>query len=376
MKIQYIFLLLSFGLIGCQSKVDLPEAAFFKTFGTPAEDQFWDGLLLRDGLLLFGQADRDFYLVKTDRKGEQIWEKQFGEDDLIEFGRSLIADDCNFLLLGWQEKTIQNTDILLKKINEEGEELWSKTYGAEGYEVPASICKLSNGNFCIAGTKHVGVANRDFYMLWIDEEGQLLQERQWGGPFFDGSSRLLNLEDGRLLLYGYSTTDTTGRDIYLGLMEEDGSLIWEKTYGTAAYEESQGIIQTADGGFLIAGHSSGVDPSHQVYVIRLDSDGNILWEKHTGGPGHDGGQDIFLNANGETVVLARSMQHSNAQREIFLLHLDHEGTTLSEEFLGGDKSDWGQRILGDENGYYIIGWSDSYSTQGEDDAYLEFYPLR
>lgn len=375
---HYILLgIISIFYISCKKDHSTP-VKFEKHFGGTGNDKAHDALILHDALYLFGStksfddANGDFYLLKLDMQGKLIFEKTYGgiaEEEGIDI---IATNDGNLLLLGSTEsKGNGMKDFYAIKINEQGDILWDTTIGGGLNDKPADAIETYDGKFCLAGyTESAGAGSLDVYLVWLDQSGNVIREKTHGGEDIDGSSELIQLEDNNLMLFGFTKNFwATSRDFMLQKMDSEGELLWRKRYGGEAYEESQGFVHTKEGDFILNGHSSSSDPNHDLFVVKVDANGDEIWNKHYGGSMHDGGQAILINSEGNYVCVARSMSFGSGDRNIYMLTSDPDGNTISEDIIGGAKNDWGNKILEYDSYYYIAGHSNSFGRE-DDDAYL------
>ncbi len=281
--------------------------------------------------------------------------------------------DGNFLLLGSTESLGSGLrDIHLIKIDSDGNQIWEKTYGGALDDKPAGIIETSSSEFCIVGTEEsFGSGGRDLYLVWVDQSGTLIQEASFGGSGSDGGTELIETETGDLMVFGY--TDNYGavnRDFYLMKLNSNGDSLWAGLYGGSGYEESHDLLRSANGDLLLVGHSASTDPLHNMYCVKVDANGNQIWEKNFGGPDHDGAHAAMINSDGNYVIVGRSVSFGiNNGRKIYLTSCSPEGTTISEIAIGSSGDDWAQDILENESFYFIAGQTDSPDL-GDDDFYL------
>ena len=150
------------------------------------------------------------------------------------------------------------TDILVLKLNASGAVLWQKTYGGSNVDVAYSIQQTVDGNYIVAGC---------FDTTAMDD-------------FYNGDMIILKLNPW-------------------------GNVIWQKTYGGVNGERAYSIEQTADGGYVVAGESTSFgDGSRDVWVLKLDGNGNVTWQKNFGGnlPNSDYPYSIRQTIDGGTIV--------------------------------------------------------------------------
>lgn len=377
MKLSNIIFTLSILLIfSCKETSDpLPSFPFEKTYGG-TEDDVANAAIIVDGYLYaygtsmsFGDINGDPYLIKTDLEGNLVFEKTYGNAQ-GENGKGIVAlRDGNLLLFGSRKRASNDIeDIHLIKIDTAGNILWEQTYGGELYDDPDAIIEMSNGELCIAATTvSFGAGSKDMYLLWTDPSGNLLREKTFGGPDLDGCASIMEIENQELMLHAYTKNyGATSRDMYLLKMNATGDSLWSKRFGTDEYEQSEAFLRTSDGGYLIAGHSAGLDPDHDMYGVRFDRDGNQLWAKTWGGEMHDGCQAVLINSLGNYVFVARSMSFDNGNRAIYMVTTNPSGDMIKADTLGGPANDWPEAILEDNDFYFVVGHTNSFGAGGND----------
>jgi len=355
---------------------DLGNAqGFEKTYGG-IQDDLANSLLIKNNELYifgttksFGDINGDHYLVKSDLNGNTISEHTFG-GPMTEEGIDLIeTNDGNFIILGSTTSSgAGQKDIHAIKIDVNGNIIWEKTYGGILDDTPQKIIELSNSEFCIAATtESFGAGSRDIYMLWIDQNGNLLRDKTHGGIDVDGSAELLEIDHQEIMLYGYTYNYGAGdRDLYLLKTNFNGDSLWSKTYGGSGYEESQAFSRLTDGGYLLCGHSSSTDPVHNMYGVKTTIDGSQTWDANFGGANHDGGQALLVNTEGNYVFIGRTMSFGAGMRDALMVITDPNGQEISSQYFGGPLNDRIDELIEHNNFYYLAGQTNSFGSGGAD----------
>jgi hypothetical protein len=322
-----------------------------------------------------GDLNGDHYLIQLDLDGNILFEKTYG-GSLVETGEQIIATKDGHLMLIGTTTSAGNgmKDMHVMKITEQGDLLWETTFGGALDDTPNSIIETSKNEFCIAGTsKSFGTGANDIYLVWMNQQGDLIRQKNHGGNDVDGSSAILELENQEIMLFGYTQSyGATSRDYYLLRMNSLGDSLWSQRYGGSAYEESHGMVSTPSGGFLMNGHSSSTDPMHNMYAVEVDSGGKQIWANNYGGSNHDGGHALLINNQGQYVFIARSMSFGEDDRDIYMVTTSADGNMISEAVIGGSKDDWGQDIKEYGLYYYIVGHSNANSGS-DNDVYIVKY---
>jgi len=157
--------------------------------------------------------------------------------------------------------------------------------------------------------------------------------------------------------------------LYLLKINSIGDSLWSKRYGGTGYEESQAFARTNKGEFVLCGHSSSTDPNHNLFGVKTDKYGNVLFEKNFGGSMHDGGEALLINSDGNYVFVARTMSFGNGMEDVYIVVTNKDGELLSEKLFGGIAIDKIEALVEYNDYYYLIGHSTSFGS-GDSDVYF------
>ena len=306
-----------------------------KRFGGSEIDELFSVVVSPDGGYLLGghsfspisgdksdinRGDRDFWIVKIDEQGEKIWDKTFGGFHIDYFNNMIALPEDGYLLAGWSRSGINidksepnkgGADFWVIKINNQGEKIWDRTFGGNNNDYLNTIKLSKNGNYILTGGSASGISGdrnitslggTDCWLLEIDPQGNIVWQQVIGGQSNDLSRRLIVDPDGNLIFGGWSTSgisddkseDNRGRDDYWVVKSDpNGNKIWDKTLGGSQEEFLfSRLVRTPDGGILVGGQSrSGIsfDKSesnrgdHDTWIVKLDENGNQVWDKTLGG---------------------------------------------------------------------------------------------
>ena len=177
-------------------------------------------------------------------------------------------------------------------------------WGSEAY----SIIQSKDDGYVLAG--YNGNGNGDFYIVKLDSNANLKWTRTIGGATISAANSVIQTNDGGYAATGYCTAyGAGGEDVYVVRLDHLGNVVWTKTIGGPDDDWGNSIVQTYDGGFAITGGTKsfggGTPGSADVYVIKLDSLGNKKWTKTVEGPwgSNDEGRSIIqTNDSGYAVT--------------------------------------------------------------------------
>ena len=266
---------------------------WIKTFGGDENDQglsvqqtFDGGYIIAGNTSSSGEGFEDVYLIKTNSLGDTLWTKTFGGTD-DDFGRSVQqTPDSGYIVVGWTKSFGEGLeDVYLIKTNSFGDSIWTKFYGGTDNDLGRSVDQTLNGGFIIVGeTESYGAGRADVYIIETDENGETIWTKTYGGEENDvGYSVQLTYDGGYIIAGNTYSFDEFISEILLLKINNNGKTIWSKRYGDNYYNNGYSVQQTPDGGYIITGSTigylSGYDWVDFVYLVRTDFLGRYLWKR-------------------------------------------------------------------------------------------------
>jgi putative intracellular protease/amidase len=348
------------------------RAAWQKTIGGLGSDggrsiaQTADGGFIITGYTFSqGTGDADILVVKTDSKGNMEWSRTFGGAG-TEYGNACTIAENGCLVTGYTTSFgAGSKDVYVIKLDENGNPVWTKTYGGESWDVGMSACSTGNGYMICGFTHSDGAGEEDIYVIKIDENGNELWAKTYGGERFEFGNSIAKTRSGHYLIG--ATTGTFGggnSDMYLLEIDDAGNVLWTKSIGgqlngalpeagRTPFDWCSQVKVCSDGGSVLVGYSNAKDLMN-VFVVKTDSKGNILWGQNFGnGTFYDYGYSVSENSSGEYVVcgMSKSVEDNN---DIFIARLDNRGKIIAQKTYGGNGSDFGSDVIVSRDGDIIV----------------------
>jgi hypothetical protein len=237
------------------------------------------GYIIAGGTSSFGSGGDDVYLIKTDSKGNLIWQKTFGGSDW-DFGSSVAQTSDGGYIIAGETRSFGSgySDVYLIKTDSKGNLIWQKTFGGSDDDYGYSVAQTSDGGYIIAGgTNSFGSGDRDVYLIKTDSKGNKTWEQIFGGSYNDDGFSVAQTNDGGYVIVGETCSFGTGySNVYLIKTDSKGNKTWEQIFGGGIFNNGYSVAQTSDGGYIIVGetYSFGSGES-DVYLIKTDSKGNV-----------------------------------------------------------------------------------------------------
>jgi hypothetical protein len=288
---------------------------------------------------------------------DTIWTKIYGDND-FERGSSIVnTDDGGFAIVGvtdalFTSGSIQDGDVWLLRLDSMGDTLWTKTYGGSGIDEGNSIHNTFDGGFILAGALSNNFLFYNAWLLRTDSNGDTLWTKSYAKNTEGYATSVIETSDSGFVFTGTVNSQITfSKDVWLVKTDAAGDTVWSKTFGGNGEDIGNVVLQTSDGGFVVAGTKRPIAQERDVYLVRTDENGDTLWTKSYNGPSSinsaDEGRDIVLMPDGGFTILGFTSLN------IWLLRTDENGDTLwTKQYSGGGKkihptSDGGFIITGD-----------------------------
>lgn len=308
----------------------------------------------------------DFYLVKTDKYGNLIWQKRIGTSSTNEYGNGLRqTSDGGFILIGaenykakviktdkngnvqWQTNSgyINSSDgmgiaissdngyvgtgysgskVTVFKLSSNGTLQWLKQYGLGIESRGLSIERTSDNGFIIAGLALMNEEDADMYLLKVTSSGTMQWQKNWGGPMMDEGKHAIQTSDGGYALVGYKTNDSYNMQVYVIRTDSKGSFKWIKGYFPSENSVGYRIRETSDKGFAIGGAIYS-----QASLLKINSSGTYQWRKSYDESKLEYTSDLLIASDG--YVMAGPVYYSSGSRneQAALVKTDNSGNLAS-----------------------------------------------
>ncbi len=235
---------------------------------------------------------------------------------------------------------------------------FENVYGGNGYDYGYSVCQTFDKGYVVVGaTTSFGSGNTDAYLLKVDSLGAAKWQKIFGGINIDQAYSVKETKDSGLIIVGYTNSfGKGGYDMYVIKTDKMGNTNWAKTYGGSNWDFAYSVESTLDGGYIIAGgtYSFG-NGNEDVYLVKVDSLGNSMWEKTYGGLNDDESKTIKQTIDGGFILTGFSKSFGNSNGAIYTIKTNSVGDTLWTNKFGDTLENIGYTILESNTGDFILG---------------------
>ena len=313
---------------------------WYKFYGGPGDSEAHSVQQTTDGgYIMVGNTPGvismySIYLVKTNSNGDTLWTKIFAGENKPNYSDDAYSVrqtfDGGYAIAG--EFNNDSTDVgYLLKTNANGDSIWSKQFigfvGGAFY----SMQELPDSGFILTGftAPYNGNFKDDGFLVRTDKNGDSLWTKKFGKSAWNqGFSSVSTTMDGGYILVG-GARDSVKQVLCLFKTNSSGDTLWTKTYSGTGNDVGEGVQQTSDGGYIIAGTTSsygGSSGTEYLYLLKTNSSGNFEWRKTFGGTwGASLGDCIQVTSDGGFIISGFTSSYGNLDGDVFLIKTDSTG---------------------------------------------------
>lgn len=365
----------------------------------------------------------DFWVVKLNADGEIQWDNTIGGSDFDVLFGIAVLDDGSMVVAGESkssiggDKTVASqggSDYWVLKLDTEGNILWQNAFGGSSDDILRGFNTTADGGFLLTGHSFSGISGdkteannglEDYWVVKIDSNGVFQWDKTLGGSGIDHSWSVSEATDGSIFVGGLSNSPISGdkteptmgsRDLWIAKLSSGGDLIWENTIGGDGSDVVYDMVATEDNGLVLGAMSnsniSGDKTENSkggsdIWMVKLNEDGNILWQKTIGGSSSDGTDGLiripdvgYLIASNSTSPVSGDKTEGTFSYDYWIVKVDETGNVIDQNTIQGFDIDIALGLdLAHESGYIAVGYSDSDTgLDKEEDAqgYFDIWVTR
>jgi hypothetical protein len=357
----------------------------------------------------------DIFIVKYDATGNVLWAKGAGGTSndrgfsiTTDYSSNVYVTGCYFSSsIAFETITLSNAgsqDIFIVKYDASGNLLWAKGEGTAGNDYSESITSDTSGNLYITGYYNYNSINfgvttlsnsgaYDIFIVKYDASGNVLWAKGAGGTEFDEGLSIVTDASSNVYITGFyyspsitfgtitlTNADITGNstDIFIVKYDASGNLLWAKGAGGTEFDQSNSIITDVSGNLYVTGfynspsitfgstilNNANAANLGDIFIVKYDALGNVLWANRLGGTGDDRGYNINTDASGNLNVTGYYNSNSinfgvatlsnSGGYDIFIVKYDASGTILWAKGAGSTGDDYSRSAITDASGNVFV----------------------
>lgn len=315
-----------------------------------------------DGDASKNEGQHDNWIVKVDASGSFLWEKSFGYAGHDHAYTVIPTQDGGLVMTGFIDVTASGGkgnvvkgaslhgvgEFWTHKFDAMGNIEWRRYHGGTNNDRSYDVVEANDGGFVVVGTTEstdVDVSeNQGEYDVWViklNKDGALQWAKTYGGSGIDGSNGVMKTQNGNYLVVGNTfskngdiSVNYGASDVWAISINDQGDLLWEKTYGGSEFDLGRGITEGPDGSAFVIGNSKSSDNyvqqnqgENDAWVFQIDTNnGKLLWEHSFGGTGIDFGHNAVYTSSrslfvvGETTSSDGDLTMNRGDKDLLIAH--------------------------------------------------------
>ncbi len=285
-------------------------------------------------------CEANFLVIKLDSQGNINWQKIFDREGYSEiYVSTMQTKDGGYIVAG--NSACYGNNALIIKLDSNGNIIWQKTFTLSGIWV-YSIQQTGDGGYILGGD----------VIMKLDSSGNII----WQNTYNGGGGYIEQTKDGGYIVVGI--------DSGVVKLDANGGVMWAKKYEGEEISlwEAKAIHETADGGYIFGGGLN------DLFIARLDSIGNIIWSKAIGGSSTDDLSSIQLTRDGGYIVVGDTQSFGAGFQDIWVLKLNKDGEVIWQKTYGGISTEYGESIIETNDGDYVV--SGTVASFGDWDLWM------
>jgi len=374
LSIMLLFVLASsapISLVGASSEM------WSKTYGNGKEtghsliETSDGGFAIAGDTRSFGAGGNDFWLVKMDANGNMEWNQTYGGPE-SERAKALIkTSDGGFAIAGHYTHPSGECDFWLVKTDSYGNMEWNQTYGGPGVDLANSLIETSDGGYAIGGSFNPDYedpfGDRDFWLVKTDSYGNMEWNRTYRDSPSNYCSDLVETNDGGYLLAGNTGRYLVEANIWIIKTDEQGNIEWDKRYGGREHSGANSVVKTSDGGYALAGYLS-----QDFWLIKIDGSGNIKWNQTYSKSGVEEAYSLVVTSDGGYALAGITTGAIGKQSYIdsWMVKTDTSGNEIWSQTYGGTGDQYLYSLIETSNGAFALAGFKTSTYAGPPDLWL------
>ena len=418
-----------------------------KSYGGKQADYLFDAQPTADyGFILAGSSlskksgnktddskgDLDYWIWKMNEDGEFDWQKDLGESGSDILYSIKTTSDGGFILAGTsnspkgdvkRDSCLGKEDFWIIKLDAKGGEIWQKTIGGSGQEILKCIIQTRDGGYLVGGSSSSDISpkilkgepdrygkseknegNMDYWIIKLDSKGEIEWQKTFGGKYFDLLESVEQTDDEGYIVGGFSNSPSSEHkafesygagDYWIIKLDKDGAVEWQKVLGGEKDDHLYIIRQTKDGGYIAGGNSSSGPTGNKsksnrsgtdMWVIRMDEKGEVLWQEiyNTGQTdvltslieSKDG--SFLIGGYAQSEVIGTKKKNDKEEiNDYIALKIDADGDELWKTYVGSKGEDILKKLIETRDGGYLLAGTskgeisrDRYTGKGSNDFWV------
>lgn len=246
----------------------------------------WD-----QGFLLIGMTSSygnygQFHLLKLDQDYNEEWSRHFGDNYRRDYAFDVVQNEFGYLVVGTFSgfygmyagfpDFLEKSDIEVIQTDRAGNKIWNYSYNGDGFDFGYSLTKSNGKTFVVGSSNSNDESSFNILLLVLDEFGHLIEERQFGGDGFEYGYKIITDDEENLVIVGVSSSFVDSPSLYVLKIDQDYNILFEKRFEGDDSVYGYDIIQNMQGNYVITGSYKLTDKDSDLFIAVIDSIGELI----------------------------------------------------------------------------------------------------
>ncbi|MEO0157944.1 MAG: hypothetical protein ABIM59_04365 [candidate division WOR-3 bacterium] len=316
----------------------------------------------------FGAGGGDFLLASLTTDGDLLWAKVYGgSGDDLAYDLALVPGGHVIVVGESLSFGMGGYDAVVFRADPSGNLVWIRVIGGLYNDGFTKVIDHSGGVLIAGYTQSAGAGNSDILLVKMDYDGNIVWAKTYGGSASDGAYAIAPYGN-EAFVSGRTWSFSHGQwDIFAMKTDEQGNCLWFRAIGGTSGDYSESILPSADGGCWVIGYTDNLSPwNGDILVSKFAGNGDISWSRAYGGPSADIPHSAFLSLAGEIIIAGRTWSFGAGGVDFLAFGLDQNGEILWSSCFGGEAYDWARASAEASDGFVFAGHTTSFSAQNQD----------
>ncbi|MCP4582120.1 MAG: T9SS type A sorting domain-containing protein [candidate division Zixibacteria bacterium] len=337
-----------------------PDTSWTRLYGRDSDDYAYTILQTADDNYIVGgksysgsETGFDAYLLKLDENGDTIWTNTFGGSQGEIIYSMVEGSDDGYVAAGMIGSTTDARKAYIVKVDELGDTVWTTSYPSSRNAVAHYISRTSDDGYIVTGEQVVVGRYWEVFILKLAQDGSISWFNTFGGSGTEEGHCIEQTSDGGYITCGLTTSFGAGStDLYLIKTDELGEAVWTRTFGGELSDAAHAVAQTPDSGYIVAGEID--NPNHGVYAVKTDAFGDTLWTRtYTNNSDIDVCTSMDLTSDGG-YVFGGYTNVPGYNHDFYFVKANADGDSLWAKTIGHLNYDRGRCVKQTSDGGYIL----------------------
>ncbi len=337
------------------------------------------GIFMTGYASAYGEIATNLYVVRFASNGDTLWTRTMGGQAWDYGFDGIETSDGGFLAVGsTQSYGTFVHDFYVVRFDSQGDTLWTRVIDGAGddrNDEALAVAETPEGGFAIAGYSYIfGGYYPNAYVIKLNADGDVLWTRIVGGGSGEKAEDIIVTNDNGLVVVGGGASySVASSDMYIFKLDEDGDLLWTRTIGGSRNDYAYAVAETADGRLVVAGSTNsygegatGFLEATDAYIVMFDSDGDTIWTRTIGGVNNEQIRDIIITDDGYILAAGHSATYGHGFMDAYVIKMNMEGDVVWTNTYGDNNTNMAFGLTEvAQNRYLLIGRT-HYSAYGRD----------